>query len=109
MKPSPQPIRRLLARGLLALMLLVAQQTASLHWLSHAIDATRAKATQGSAPAAHCDECAVIGALGAAATAPPFAFPAASGGDGWLAGSRHAAAPTPLRLAFRSRAPPLRV
>ena len=109
MRQSPQPIQRLLARALLALMLLLAQQTASLHWLSHAIDATHAKAAPGTAPSEHCDECLAIGALGAAATAPPFAFVAVVGSDFWLALPHDAASPALLRLAFRSRAPPVRV
>ncbi len=103
------PHKRLLARGLLALLLLFAQQAASLHWLSHAIDATHAKASQGQAPSEHCDECLALGALGAAAPASPFVVPAAAGADPWRAAPHEATPSTPLRLAFRSRAPPVPV
>lgn len=109
MKPSPQPLDRLLARGLLALLLLFAQQTATLHWLSHAVDAVHAKAAQGSAPSEHCDECVVLGALGAAAAPSPAAFVPSGGSDFWLAPTQEATSPAPLRLAFRSRAPPVRL
>ena len=106
MRASPQLLKHLFARGVLALALLFSQQTAALHWLSHAIDATHAKASN-SAPSEHCDDCLTLGALaaGAASTSPvlPVSF------------AQHALtrlpsvvdSPAALRLAFRSRAPPV--
>ena len=94
------------ARAVLALTLLFAQQTAALHWLSHAIEATSAKADSSPTPAHHCDECLTLSALGAAAAGGDNALP--------LAAAQHALLSTPLAmpspaapwLAFRSRAPP---
>lgn len=106
MRSSRSLLKNLLARSLLALALLFAQQHAALHWLSHAVEATQAKATNGSASAEHCGECLVLGAHGAAATSGDTPLPANF--------SLHARAAQPplaptlaaLRLAYRSRAPP---
>jgi hypothetical protein len=62
-------LRGFAARALLALAFLFAQQTASLHWLSHAIEATQAKAGKSAPVPDHCDECLTLGALGAGASA----------------------------------------
>ncbi len=104
---SPAPLARsLAARVLLALAFLLAQQTASLHWLSHAIEATQAKASQSPAPSHHCDECVQLGALGAAvATGASLLLPSAAQ-HAPLEAVSVAAARAPPRLAFRSRAPP---
>ena len=107
MRPARPLLKNILARGLLALALLFAQQTAALHWLSHAVESTHAKAGIGSAAGEHCDDCLALSALGAAATSADNALAAAA--------ARHALpAPTPavppaaaLRLAYRSRAPPI--
>ena len=100
-------LKHLLARGLLALALVFVQQHAVLHWLSHATDATQAKAAGKPAPADPCDECVQLAGLGSAAV----------GGDGALPSSTAlhvlAALPAPttaalaLLLAFESRAPPI--
>lgn len=98
--------------GLLALVFMLAQHTASLHWLSHSIEAAEAAyAAHGKAQASqadHCDECLLLSALGAAA-ANTHDIAAADNG------ARHAllavlpivASPAVPRLAFRSRAPPI--
>ena len=104
--PTPL-LKQLLARGLLALALLFAQQAAALHWLSHAVDATQAKAGTGSAPSEHCDECLTLGALGAAATATAASLPAMLAQHARVAAPQPVASPAALRLAFRSRAPPI--
>jgi hypothetical protein len=107
MRAPTSPLKNFVARGLLAVALLFAQQTAALHWLSHAIEATHAKASSGSVPADHCDECLALGALGSAAPSSYFPTP--------LVAAQHALVAVPpatltlalLRLAFRSRAPPI--
>lgn len=104
---SPKPsLKNLLARGALALLLLFAQQQAALHWLSHAVEATHAKASS-SAPAEHCDECVALSAFGAAATSAPTPLPVSSAQHALAAPPIVATAPVPLRLGFRSRAPPI--
>ena len=105
MRHATAPLKTLLARGLLALALLFAQQTAALHWLSHAIEATRAKASQ-SAPSEHCDECVALAGLGAAATPSSAALPSDSAQHVLIALPDAEARAPPLRLGFRSRAPP---
>jgi hypothetical protein len=107
MRSSRSPLKNLVARGLLALAFLFAQQTAALHWLSHAIEATHAKAGAGSAPADHCDECLTLGALGAAATGSTDTPPIAAGQHALLALPDAVPSPAALRLAFQSRAPPI--
>jgi hypothetical protein len=106
MRASTTLLNSLLARAVLAVVLLFAQQTAALHWLSHAIEATHAKVETGTAPADHCDECLALGALGSATPSTPITIP--------LGTAQHSLAAQPsdiltialLRLAFRSRAPP---
>ena len=104
----PTPLtKNLLARGLLALALLFAQQHAALHWLSHAIAATHAKASGGSAVPDHCDECLALSAFGAAATgADTPLLPAGVAHHALVALAPVAVSPAALRLAFQSRAPP---
>lgn len=99
------PLRGLAARALLALAFLFAQQTASLHWLSHAIEATQHK--NAKVPAAdHCDECLVLSALGAGATSSSAEPPTLAVQHALLAPATPVASKAALRLAFRSRAPP---
>ena len=50
MRSTRLSFKHLAARGLLALAFLFAQQTAALHWLSHAVEATQAKASNGACP-----------------------------------------------------------
>lgn len=115
MRSSTPLLKSILARGLLgslaaravlALAFLFAQHTASLHWLSHAVDATQAKADKSRAPADHCDECLTLSALGAGATSGGVELPAAAAQHALLASTSAVASPAALRLAFRSRAPP---
>lgn len=102
------PLGGFAVRALLALAFLFAQQTASLHWLSHSIEATQNK--NAKAPAAdHCDECLALSALGAAA-APHAAAPHfAAVQHPLLAAPLAPASQAALRLGFRSRAPPVLV
>lgn len=106
MRSTRLSLKHLAARGLLALAFLFAQQTAALHWLSHAVEATQAKASTGAAPH-HCDECLSLGALGAAAASGGSTLPLASAHHALPAVASDAASPAPLQLAFRSRAPPV--
>jgi hypothetical protein len=98
----------LAARGVLALVFLLAQHTATLHWLSHAIEATHATVSKVSAPAAdHCDECLALSALGAAATSGGVTLPSGAAHHALASAPAPAPSPTALRLAFQSRAPPI--
>ena len=107
MRFSAALLKNLLARGLLALALLFAQQHAALHWLSHAVAATHAKPGGGSAAGEHCDECLALSALGAAATGTDAPLlPAGVAHHALVAASPVAISPAALRLAFQSRAPP---
>lgn len=99
-------LRGFAARALLALAFLFAQQTASLHWLSHAIEATQAKAGKSAPVPDHCDECLTLGALGAGATSSSAKLPAPAAQHALLASATPVASKAALRLAFRSRAPP---
>ncbi|MDQ2779495.1 MAG: hypothetical protein M3Y32_08060, partial [Pseudomonadota bacterium] len=76
MNASKLKPRRLLAVAVLGLLLLFGQQHATRHWLSHAIDATHAKAP-GSVPQPHCDACDGLAAFGAAMPAPLVVLPPA--------------------------------
>jgi hypothetical protein len=104
--PTPL-ISRLAARGVLALLLLFAQQHAVLHWLSHSIEATHAKAAGSPAANDHCDDCLGMTALGAGATSSaPLLVPSCAQ-HSLAAVVALASAPPLLRLGFRSRAPPI--
>jgi hypothetical protein len=106
MRAIPSSLKTLLGRGLLALALLFGQQHAALHWLSHAVEATHAKA---GTPAAdeHCDECLALAGLGAAAPSAAPSFPASVAQHALQAPPAVAVAPAALRLGFHSRAPPI--
>jgi hypothetical protein len=107
MRSTRLSFRHLAARGLLALAFLFAQQTAALHWLSHAVEATQSQAGKNAPPGHHCDECLSLGALGAAAASGGASLPLATALHALPGHASVGAAPAPLRLAFRSRAPPL--
>lgn len=116
MRSPATPLTTLPARGVvgstvvriaLALAFLFAQQTASLHWLSHAIDATHAKAGKSVPAPDHCDECLTLSALGAGATSHSAGLPAPTAQHALLASTAAVASPAALQLAFRSRAPPV--
>ena len=89
----------------LALALVVGQQAAARHDLTHATE--RLASQKDSTPVPHvCDQCFVCAGLasGAAPTLPALHVPQAdNAAPGYHAQS---CAPTPARLAFRSRAPP---
>ena len=104
--PSSSPLKTLLGRGLLALALLFGQQQAALHWLSHAIEATQAKASS-SPPQEHCDECLALAGLGAGAASATPALPASFAQHALVALRPAGLAPVELRLGFQSRAPPI--
>ena len=105
--PSPWNLNTLLARGVLALVLLFAQQQAATHWLSHTT-ASESKFGKhsGSSPAEHCDECLALGALGAAATAVAPAVPACAAQHALHVLPAAIGRPAALALAYRSRGPP---
>jgi hypothetical protein len=104
--PTRSSLKRLLSRGLLALALVFAQQQAALHWLSHAIEATQAKASKPT-PLEHCDDCLTLGALGAGATSTSPVLPVSFAQHALTTPPPAIASPAALRLAFRSRAPPI--
>ena len=106
MRALPLSLNTLLGRSLLALALLFGQQHAALHWLSHAIEATQAKAST-PAPDQHCDDCLAVAGLGAAATSSAPALPASFAQHLLASPLPTADAPSVLRLGFHSRAPPL--
>lgn len=106
MRSTPSSLKTLIGRGLLALALLFGQQQAALHWLSHAVEATHAKATK-SAPLDHCDECLALAGLGAAAPSASPTLPASFAQHALVALRPAGLAPVELRLGFRSRAPPI--
>ena len=106
MRSNTPLLKDILARAFLALAFLFAQQTASLHWLSHAIDATQAKAGKSAPAPDHCDECLTLSALGAGATSNGAQLPVPAAQHALLASAAPVASPAALRLAFRSRAPP---
>lgn len=110
MRSSAPLLKNILARGLLALAFLFAQQTATLHWLSHAIDATHAKAGKGAPTPDHCDECLTLSALGAGlASSGSAELPAPAAQHALLASATPVASPAALQLAFHSRAPPVSI
>jgi len=101
----PFALRTLLARGVLALLLVFAQQQATLHWLSHAVDSVAQKAKHG--PNDVCDECAALAAFGAMATPTPLVLALPHGDNALVDVARPGSVARAPRLAFRSRAPPV--
>ena len=100
--------RTLLARGVLALLLVFAQQQATLHWLSHAVDSV----SQNGQKAKHgpndvCDECASLAAFSAMAAPAPLALVLPHGGSTRVDVAEPTSIARAPQLAFRSRAPPL--
>ena len=106
MRTATPSLNTLLSRGVLALLLLFAQQHAVLHWLSHSIEATHAKAGTPTG-ADHCDECLGLAAMGAGATSSAPLLPLAAARHAIAAHLLLAQAPQLLRLGFHSRAPPI--
>jgi hypothetical protein len=98
-------LRTLLARGVLALLLVFAQQQATLHWLSHAVDTVAQKAKHG--PNDVCDECAGLIAFNAMATPAPLVLALPRGGDTLIDAVEPVSIERAPQLAFRSRAPPV--
>jgi hypothetical protein len=101
-------LRTLLARGVLALLLVFAQQQATLHWLQHAVDSVAQngqKAKHG--PSDVCDECAGLIAFGAMAAPTPLALTLPRGDESLVAIAEPASIARAPQLAFRSRAPPV--
>ena len=103
--PRPLPLNSLLARSVLALMLLFAQAQSATHWLSHVAEAKHAN-PGSTTPAAHCDECLALGALGAAATSAATALPAAAAHPVLAVLLAPGTTPATAWPAFQSRAPP---
>jgi hypothetical protein len=107
MRALPSSLKVLLGRGLLALALLFSQQQAALHWLSHAVEATQAKAGKTAPAADHCDECLAFAGIGSAPPSAAGALPLATAQHALIAPRQRAVSPALLRLAFHSRAPPI--
>ena len=106
MKASTLNLRRLFAHAVLGVLLLFGQSHATRHWLSHAIEATHAKA-QGIPAETHCNACDGLVAFGASlpapAAAPPLTLESAQAGPP----TRNLSAPaTAIATGYRSRAPP---
>jgi hypothetical protein len=106
MRSTALPLNHWLARGLLALALLFAQQHAAVHWLAHAVGATHQKAPAPTG-AEHCDECLTLSALGGAAASAAQTLPLFAAQHALPTLPAAADSPAALRLAFRSRAPPI--
>jgi hypothetical protein len=98
-------LRTLLARGVLALLLVFAQQQATLHWLSHAVDSVAQKAKHGSSDV--CGECAALVAFDAMAAPAPLSLAVPHGTDTVAELAEPASIARAPQLAFRSRAPPI--
>jgi hypothetical protein len=105
MASRPFALRTLLARGVLALLLVFAQQQATLHWLSHAVDSLAQKAKHG--PSDVCDECAGLVAFDAMATPTPLVLALPHGESTLVDVVEPASIARAPQLAFRSRAPPV--
>jgi hypothetical protein len=97
-------LRTLLARGVLALLLVFAQQQATLHWLSHAVDSVAQKAKHG--PNDVCEECAGLAAFNAMAAPAALALALPHGADALVEIVEPLSIARAPQLAFRSRAPP---
>lgn len=106
MRSSTPLLKNIFARVFLALAFVFAQQSASVHWLSHAIDATHAKAGKGAPALDNCDECLTLSALGVGATSSGTELPAPVAQHTLFTSAPPVALAAALRLAFRSRAPP---
>ena len=101
-------LRTLLARGVLALLLVFAQQQATLHWLSHAIDSVAQNGHKAKqAPTDVCGECAGLIAFGAMAAPTPPALVLPCGDTPLVDVAEPASIARAPQLAFRSRAPPV--
>jgi len=107
MRALPSSLKVLLGRGLLALALLFSQQQAALHWLSHAVEATQAKASKTAPATDHCDECLALAGIGSAPPSSAAALPLTTAQHALIAPPQLAVSPALLRLAFHSRAPPI--
>ena len=105
MSSSLRSLRFLLAHGVLALLLLFAQQHAAVHRLLHAVQATHPKAE--GALDRHCAECGALSALDAAAPVATLTALALQGAGANVPAALHADAQRPASWpAFHSRAPP---
>jgi hypothetical protein len=100
-------LKNIVGSSLLALAFLCVQQAAMLHWLSHSIEATRAKSGKAAPAVDQCDECLAFSAMGSAATSSDRVPVIEVGSPSLLLPAKQVASPAALRLAFRSRAPPI--
>ena len=100
-------LRRVLAHAVLGLLLVFGQAHATLHWLSHAIEATQAKG-KGAPVDTHCSECDGLVAFAATMSAPPAPVPAVP--DFGVDFSPRVVVAMPVAATatvYQSRAPPL--
>jgi hypothetical protein len=101
---SRPSLHRLIGGCVLALLFVLVQQHATVHWLSHAIDAVHQKAAPGGDG---CDECAGLSAFAAAAPCSVPVLPMVLPQQALPPAETVASIAASLRLAFRSRAPPV--
>jgi len=104
---SARGLRQLMARIVLACLLVFSQQQAVLHWLSHAIEATQeSERDQPAHP--HCDLCDQLVAFAASLPASPVALPARTELSFAVpALHRHTHTRATACAAYEPRAPPL--
>jgi hypothetical protein len=101
----PNPLRSLLARGVLALLFVFAQQQATLHWMSHAVAEVTQKAKH--APNEVCEDCGGLIAFGAMAVGAPLPLLLPRAEQVGLDTTPALPLQRAPQLGFRSRAPPL--
>jgi hypothetical protein len=111
--PSRPRWRALFAHGLLALVLILSQREATLHWLSHATSAAASASSltegQKNPPVdshSACDECGAIASLAAAVHSSAVVLPLSSAAHQLQPAPAWASAAPLLLLAYSSRAPP---
>lgn len=102
---SLKSLRLVLAQMGLALLLLLSQQHAAVHWLSHAVEATHGK-PKGTLNE-HCADCGALSALDGAAPVATLAALAVADVSASSVSNRHVdAQPAATWPVFHSRAPP---
>ncbi|MDB5945099.1 MAG: hypothetical protein JWQ33_125 [Ramlibacter sp.] len=98
-------LRLALSGCLLAMLLVLAQQHAVLHWLSHA-GADVAPHAKHAVQNDQCDQCVGLGSLGLGMAASGWLLLLSFAHHACPAVARPRSAPAELRLAYLSRAPP---
>jgi hypothetical protein len=104
---APRLAHHRLAHLLLAVLLLIAQQQAALHWLSHAVAAASIKGKTAAPIGQHCDECDLLAPLAASIGTAPLQLALRPPGQPAPTLRRGLGGPRLTALAYRSRAPPV--